>query len=180
MVTKQKGEVHKMYAKIENGSVSAYPYTFGLLKKDYPNTSFPADSLSRSDIQAERNVVEVVLLERPEVYGHNVSEGTPELIKGKWTQVWNSVLRKPSEVPEGEIVGSELLPKQDGKVAFHKEPEWDGTQWNRAWGYNDATWLESRLAAYGPESEQIEFITENGLEAWQTKVSEIKTKYPKP
>jgi hypothetical protein len=25
----------------------------------------------------------------------------------------------------------------------------------------------------------IEFITENGLEAWQTKVQEIKTKYPK-
>ena len=96
-----------------------------------------------------------------------------------WTQVWNSVLRNPSEVPEGEIVGSELLPKQDGKIAFHKEPEWDGSQWNRAWGYRDATWLESRVDAYGPDSEQIEFITENGLEAWQAKVAEIKAKYPK-
>jgi hypothetical protein len=26
---------------------------------------------------------------------------------------------------------------------------------------------------------QIEYITENGLEAWQSKVQEIKTKYPK-
>ena len=26
---------------------------------------------------------------------------------------------------------------------------------------------------------QIEFITENGLEAWQTKVAEIKARYPK-
>lgn len=41
-------------------------------------------------------------------------------------------------------------------------------------------WLISRLAAYGPVESQIEFITENGLEAWQTKVAEIKAAYPKP
>ena len=37
-----------------------------------------------------------------------------------------------------------------------------------------------RYNAYGNVQEQIEFITENGLEAWQTKVAEIKEKYPKP
>lgn len=38
----------------------------------------------------------------------------------------------------------------------------------------------ARANEYGSLSTQIEFITENGLEAWQTKVSEIKAKYPKP
>ena len=37
----------------------------------------------------------------------------------------------------------------------------------------------NRLAEYGLLEEQIEFITENGLEAWQARVAEIKKKYPK-
>ena len=38
----------------------------------------------------------------------------------------------------------------------------------------------SRLAAYGTVINQIEFITENGLDAWQANVTEIKNRYPKP
>ena len=41
-------------------------------------------------------------------------------------------------------------------------------------------WLGARLDAYGTYAEQLEFITENGLEAWQTKVAEIKAANPKP
>jgi len=37
----------------------------------------------------------------------------------------------------------------------------------------------SRRKEYGPLQKQIEFITENGLEAWKTKVAEIKAKHPK-
>jgi len=36
-----------------------------------------------------------------------------------------------------------------------------------------------RVAEYGTAEQQIEFIVENGLEAWQTKVAAIKAKYPK-
>ena len=42
------------------------------------------------------------------------------------------------------------------------------------------TYADKRLKEYGSVNKQIEFITENGLEAWQTRVSEIKTKCPKP
>ena len=42
------------------------------------------------------------------------------------------------------------------------------------------TWLLKRQEAYGAVEEQIEFITENGLEAWQAKVAQIKTDNPKP
>ena len=39
--------------------------------------------------------------------------------------------------------------------------------------------IANRKKEYGTPEDMIEFITENGLEAWQTKVQEIKTKYPK-
>lgn len=40
-------------------------------------------------------------------------------------------------------------------------------------------WLLARYEAYGNIMEQIEFITENGLDAWQTKVAQIKADNPK-
>jgi len=39
--------------------------------------------------------------------------------------------------------------------------------------------VANRQKEYGSIASQIEYITENGLEAWQSKVQEIKTKYPK-
>ena len=42
------------------------------------------------------------------------------------------------------------------------------------------SWLANRLAEYGSPTTQIEFITENGIEAWQSNVAAIKEKYPKP
>jgi len=39
--------------------------------------------------------------------------------------------------------------------------------------------LQNRINEYGSIAEQIEYITENGLDAWQTKVAGIKSKYPK-
>ena len=43
-----------------------------------------------------------------------------------------------------------------------------------------AAWEIARQEAYGSPSEQIEYITENGLAAWQTKVAQIKANNPKP
>ena len=39
--------------------------------------------------------------------------------------------------------------------------------------------IAARQAAYGSVEEQIEYITENGLDAWQTKVAQIKSDNPK-
>ena len=41
-------------------------------------------------------------------------------------------------------------------------------------------WLKNRQDAYGPLEDQLEFITENGLEAWQAHVAQIKADFPKP
>lgn len=42
------------------------------------------------------------------------------------------------------------------------------------------TYEDKRLKEYGSTEKQIEYITENGLDAWQQRVAEIKAKYPKP
>ena len=39
--------------------------------------------------------------------------------------------------------------------------------------------INKRIKEYGSIAEQIEYITENGLDAWQSKVNSIKIKYPK-
>jgi len=44
---------------------------------------------------------------------------------------------------------------------------------------NNAIAVANRQKEYGTPEQMIEYITENGLDAWQTKVQEIKTKYPK-
>lgn len=40
-------------------------------------------------------------------------------------------------------------------------------------------WLVNRVDAYGTIESQIEYIVENGLEAWQAEVAAIKAQYPK-
>ena len=44
---------------------------------------------------------------------------------------------------------------------------------------NNAIAVANRQKEYGTPEQMIEYITENGLDAWQTKVQTIKTKYPK-
>ena len=44
---------------------------------------------------------------------------------------------------------------------------------------DNAEAVSNRMSEYGSVESQIEFITEQGLDAWKTKVQEIKTKYPK-
>lgn len=40
-------------------------------------------------------------------------------------------------------------------------------------------WLDDRIAAYGTTASQLEYITENGIEAWQAHVATIKANNPK-
>ena len=40
-------------------------------------------------------------------------------------------------------------------------------------------WINDRVNAYGPVSSQIEFIVENGLDAWIEEVKQIKADNPK-
>ena len=44
---------------------------------------------------------------------------------------------------------------------------------------NNAIAVANRQKEYGSIASQIEYITEQGLESWKTKVQSIKLKYPK-
>jgi len=61
-----------------------------------------------------------------------------------------------------------------------------GGTWTQTWEQTpkstdelNSVAVQKRMGEYGAVENQIEFITENGLEAWQAKVAEIKARYPK-
>jgi len=87
------------------------------------------------------------------------------------------------EIPKSELPPTNIQPVEptipDGFRAVIGDPELVGDEWRETWNYVELTWLENRTKAYGWPGDQIEFITENGLEAWQSRVAEIKAKYPK-
>lgn len=76
-----------MYALIENGAVTKYPINLSDVRKKYPNTSFP--KLGSCDLTSF-GVYPVTAVAAPSYDNEAefVSEGTPVLNDGNWTQVW--------------------------------------------------------------------------------------------
>jgi hypothetical protein len=76
-----------MYAKINNGVIEKYPYSYGQLQADNPNTSFPSNPTE--ELLAGFNVVSVISTPHPSFdYTKNVVEGTPKFVNGAWKQTW--------------------------------------------------------------------------------------------
>ena len=83
-------------------------------------------------------------------------------------------------------VSSSEKPSEDTQHVKEGTPVLSNGVWTQVWETSPRTAgelteiaIDNRLGEYGTPVEQLEFITENGLEAWQTKVAEIKAKYPK-
>ena len=169
-----------MYAKVESGAITSYPYGKGSLRSDNPNVSFPSDALSRQGVQDSFGIVEVEPVAMPSKVGHKATEVSPELVDGAWKQKWELVLKDASEVEDNEVTHTDP-PKQDGKIASLGLPLalWDGDKWVDNWVFEDCDYKASRLIEYGTPEEQLEYISENGLESWQSNVATIKAKYPK-
>ena len=85
---------------------------------------------------------------------------------------------------------SEVILQDDGQGAYIKEwnvegvakptdAQLDALSSQATILENNAIAVANRQKEYGTPEQMIEYITENGLDAWQTKVQEIKTKYPK-
>ena len=79
-----------------------------------------------------------------------------------------------------------LSQKSDTHNVVEVTPVNVGGTWTQTWEQTPKSADElnrvavaKREGEYGLPAQQLEFITENGLEAWQTKVAEIKAKYPK-
>ena len=79
-----------------------------------------------------------------------------------------SEIQPPPKLEAPPIPDPPALPEQKEDEHTHEEPE----------PYVE-TYADKRAKEYGTTDRQIEFITENGLEAWQARVAEIKKKYPK-
>lgn len=86
-----------MYALIENGAVTRYPYTVTDLRLANPNTSFP--NQPSDETLVDFGLHRVAEVAAPQVQSGQVAvEGTPVLVTGQWTQVWTVRTKTPAEV----------------------------------------------------------------------------------
>jgi hypothetical protein len=157
---------------------SVFPYTEKHLRTDNPNTSFPKNALRNENLRADYGVEEVLETDIPTKNGYKAVQGEIAIVDGKKVEAWDLVLKEVEELFPKEITQVDPTPPE-GHWASHGTPELVGDEWKQTWVYEQAFGIEARVLSYGPPTDQIEFITENGLEAWQTKVAEIKAKYPK-
>ena len=58
-----------IHAKVIDGAISVYPYSFGNLQKDNPNVSFPKDFFEREDEFTDFNVVKIIVSGKPSKKG---------------------------------------------------------------------------------------------------------------
>lgn len=80
-----------MFARLLNGTVAEYPYSFTKLRADNPNTSFPANPSTA--LLAAWNVVPVEPVEQPAIdrATHKLAEGVPVRFGNVWRQAWQAV-----------------------------------------------------------------------------------------
>ena len=78
------------YAKIADGKIEKYPYNMDYLRKDNPNTSFPAGGINFVSIRNDFGVKEIQVTAKPSYTEstQRLIEQTPVLDNGQWTQVW--------------------------------------------------------------------------------------------
>ena len=102
-----------MFAKIENGVVVSYPYNIGMVRSDYPGTSFPSD-LESCDL-SEFGVFPVDETSKPSAASGDIAvEDTPVLVSGVWTQQW--VVRAMTNEERKALVPSVVSPRQIRKA----------------------------------------------------------------
>ena len=85
------------YAKVQNGAVEVYPYSFNQLKKDNKSTSFPRDFFQREDEFSNFNVVKIIVSDKPSKEGWVPVEETPSFANGTWSQNWKLVPKDTSD-----------------------------------------------------------------------------------
>lgn len=79
-----------MFLKIDDTKSIVYPYNINLLRKDFPNTSFPNNMESQSVLLTDFGVHRVIESSCPEydTFTQKATELQPILIEEEWTQHW--------------------------------------------------------------------------------------------
>jgi hypothetical protein len=111
-----------MYIFAPKGTTETYPYSIGQLRKDNPQVSFPKNPADA--LLASYDVFPVTATEQP-VYDpitQNLTEGTPALVDGIWTQVWAVTEATPEEVEQRKADDLASL-KQQRAYAYTQEAD---------------------------------------------------------
>tara|TARA_B100000925_G_C21994836_1_gene468437 strand:- start:1815 stop:2264 length:450 start_codon:yes stop_codon:yes gene_type:complete len=89
-----------MYILTTDGSLTTYPYSVALLKRDNPNTSFPKN-ISDAEL-ADWGVFPVEQTDQPayDTLNEYIEESTPVFIDGSWIQQWLVLQATQEEVAE--------------------------------------------------------------------------------
>lgn len=154
-----------MYAKISAGAVVSYPYDLNQIRRDFPNTSFPAD-LSGADLKAF-GVVPVAPSAPPSGAGMVAVEGTPVLSGGAWLQQWALAPAPPPEVPEEvtmrqarlALLGAGLLAGVDAAINAMPSPAKEAAtiEWEYASGVRrDSPLIGALASALGLSSAAVD------------------------
>ena len=116
--------------KIENGAVSHYPYSIGMLRRDNKNVSFP--KAIPDETLAEFGVYLVTVADKPDYdeRTHRISQSSaPALSGGSWVVGWNTEAKTADEVQEYDDAAAasvrkerdNLLAASDWVVIMHTE-----------------------------------------------------------
>ena len=89
-----------MYVLAPNQTVETYPYSIEALRRDNPNTSFPANPTEQT--LAEWNVFPVIDKPAPDYNPatQNCNQINPTLVAGKWEMTWAVTPATPEQITE--------------------------------------------------------------------------------
>lgn len=95
-------------------NIDVYPYSIGLLRRDNPNTSFPANP--SDELLAEWNVYPVVEVSAPtpDPILENVVENYPVLTDGVWVQDWMKVPATAEEIASRTLAYQQRAAQEAG------------------------------------------------------------------
>lgn len=139
-----------MQALIQNNTVTTYPYSFGQLRQDNPQVSFPASP--SVEVLESYGVYEVAQATQPtyDQATHRIEEGISALVDGVWTQVWNVIALTAEEIAQQQADHAAQVEAQRAE-AYRTE--------------SDPVFFKSQRG-------------EATHQEWLDKVSEIKARYP--
>ena len=129
-----------MFALIEDGAVTQYPLSLKGLQKKHPNTSFP--QLGTCDLTSF-GVYPVTAVESPSYNpeAEVISQGTPVLKDGKWTQVWTK-----SDLSD-EVKAANAAAKVDA-ARMNRDMLLTNTDWRVSLATEAGTTLSDEWKAY--------------------------------
>ena len=150
-----------MHAKLSNGQVSKYPYTFADIRADYPNTSFPVPLDAAALVSLGMVEVRPTPMPEHDQYAEKAVEVTPVKTGDEWVQAWvveplTAAERKerlPRIITPRQarlaLLGAGLLDTVEG--AFAQLPEPQRTAASIEWEYATAIERHSPLVSqFGP------------------------------